>query len=316
MLHAFKYPTATRMHDAITHKLVYSSAQELDMASSVDVHLCNTVTRSASFDWQFDLKDLWLTQSRWNTMVRQYINPNAFDAWLNMIADRMTNRSQAKNRGMALMRTNTVQSRQHGKKVSRRWGSCMLAVSFRRVPEPQITLYSRTSYFGYLASLDITVAHTCAQYVSEITGIPVEEMSFVWWMEDAQFSFKSMAYLFNKPDVYPDFQNCDTTSTQDRDKHPGLWLSAKWWNTFSKEDENGVLYGDMTWGACRRVRKRWHTEVFGYEYGAPFEGGTHTTGQGKRYQPLPSVKSTTLDFTCLPKGDAELAEGFVEMETD
>lgn len=297
MIHAYKYKTATQLHDKMTYRLAYSSGDELDFHSSVDAHLCNVIARAESFEWEFDLKDLWLTKSRWNTLARQYINPHALDAWLDLIETRMCYGGK-KSRGMALMRTNQVQPRVMQKKVSRRWGSCMLAVSFRRVPEPQVTLYSRTSYMGYLASLDITVAHTCAQLISERLGIPVEKMSFVWMMEDAQYSFKSMAYLFNNPELYPDLQSCDTASTVSREKYPGLYLSAKWWDVFRKEDERGVLYGDMSWGACRRIRKRWHTEVFGYEYGAPFEGGKT---QGGRYEPLPSVMSTELDFSCLDK---------------
>src|SRR5687768_15911563 len=289
------------------------SEEKLDFSSTVDTHLCNVVARAESFQWEFDLKDLWLTSMRWSTLARQYINPHALDSWLNLIEDRMSKRGKAA-RGMALMRTNQVQPRIMQKKVSRRWGSCMLAVSFRRVPEPQITLYSRTSYMGYLAALDITVAHTCAQLISERLGMPVKDMSFVWMMEDAQFSFKSMAYLFNNPELYPDLQSCDTASKVEKEKHSGLYLSAKWWKVFRKEDEDGILYGDMSWGACRRIRKRWHTEVFGYEYGAPFEGGKT---QGGRYTPLPSVPSTTLDFSCLEKVRRRTnAEDFQDMVED
>lgn len=297
MLHAYKFKTATQLHDRLTNKLAYGSAYDLDYHSTVDAHLCNVMARAESFQWQFDLKDLWLAKSRWTTLARQYINPYALDSWLDLIEDRMVVNGK-KSRGMALMRTNLVQPRHHGKKVARRWGSCMLAVSFRRVPEPQITLYSRTSYMGYLAALDITVAHTCARLISERLGIAVEDMSFVWLMEDAQWSFKSMAYLMNNPEYYPDLESCDISDTSNRDDAPGLFLAAKWWNVFRLEDERGVLYGDMTWGACRRIRKRWHTEVMGYEYGEPFEGGK---SQGNRYEPLPSVMSTELDFSCLDK---------------
>lgn len=312
MLHAYKFKTATQLHDRITHRLAYSSADDLDFYSTVDAHLCNVMARAESFQWEFDLRELWLAKSRWTTLARQYINPFALDSWLDLIEDRMSSNGR-KSRGMALMRTNMVQPRKHGTKVARRWGSCMLAVSFRRVPEPQITLYSRTSYMGYLAALDITVAHTCAQLVSKRLGIPVEDMSFVWMMEDAQWSFKSMAYLMNNAEYYPDLEECDVTDKDQLYVAPGLYLAAKWWNVFRTEDEKGVLYGDMTWGACRRIRKRWHTEVLGWEYGEQFEGGGT---QGNRYAPLPSVMSTELDFSCLDKVrgniDPELAADMVE----
>jgi hypothetical protein len=315
VIHASKFKTVTQLHDRMTHRLAYSSAEELDFWSTVDVHFCNVMLRAESFDFQFDLKDLWLTHSRWTTLARQYINPHALDSWLDLIEDRMS-RGGKQSRGMALMRTNQVQPRTKQKKVSRRWGSCMLAISFRRQPEPQITLYSRTSYFGYLAALDITVAQTCARLISERIGVAVEDMSFVWMMEDAQFSFKSMAYLFNNPEYSADLESCNVDDKTEQLNHPGLFLSAKWFDTFRKEDENGVLYGDMTWGACRRIRRRWHTEVFGYEYGEQFEGGTLTDSQSKRFQPLISVPSNTLTFDCLDrirrKTDPAESEGFVE----
>src|SRR3546814_20570713 len=75
--------------------------------------------------------------------------------------------------------------------LSRQWGSCMLAISFRRIPVPQITLYSRTSYFGYIGYLDMTAAHVLAKDVSQRVGVPVEELRFVWQIEDAQWSWTS-----------------------------------------------------------------------------------------------------------------------------
>lgn len=308
MIHAYRFKTATQLHDRIAHKLAYYSESELDMSSTVDTHLCNVVARAESFEWEFDLKDLWLTKTRWTQLARQYINPWALDAWLEQIEDRM-HWSGKKSRGMALMRTQQVKARQHGSKTARRWGSCMLAVSFRRVPEPQITLYSRTSYMGYLAALDITVAHTCAREISVRLGIPVEEMSFVWMLEDAQFSFKSMAYLFNNPELYPDLESYDLDDPSGVAEHPGLHLSARWWNVFKREDEEGKLYGDMSWGACRRIRKRWHTEVLGYDYGLQFEGGSRAKSQKNRYKPLPSVMSTELDFGVLDKVRRETDQG-------
>lgn len=298
MLHTRQFRTVTQLHHDFTEDLVFANAVNLDFYSSVDVHRCNVMLAAESFEWDFDLKELWLPKSRWSTLVRQYIDPFKLDEWLGLIADRMAYNGK-KSRGMALMRTKTVQARQHGRKVSRRWGSCMLAISFRRVPTPQLTLYSRTSYMGYIAPLDLTVAYVCAQLASELTGIEVEDMQFVWMMEDCQYAFKSMAFIFNDPDYYEEMEavKLDRLGRQ----APGLFLSAKWFDVFRREDEEGKKYGDMTWGACRRIRRRWHTEVFGYEYGAQFEGGIVSDSQSKRYRPLPSVHASSLDFSALGK---------------
>lgn len=323
MAHLIQAATATDLMNSVTDRLVYSAHPDatengylldvldqrvpsVDMVSSVDTHLLNVVAEADSFQWEFDLKDVWLTKARFSTLVRQYINPDALDNWLDTVEAKLSKRK----RGTAVMRTNLVQKRGNTNRPSRQWGSCMLAISFRRIPTPQITLYSRTSYFGYIGYLDMTVAHTCAKLVSERTGVPVEDMKFVWQIEDAQWSWKSLSYMFQTEQRTGDLWEArsllanDDTSDQLWFEKPGLFVAALWFDRFLLEDEEGVKYGDMTWGGCGRVRRRYHTEVQGYDYGAKWEGWDgigKLKGQSKRFKPLPSVSSSTLDFSALRK---------------
>lgn len=325
MPHLFKAATANDLVDQITDALLYNphpeaetvmartSGQPVDMVSSVDTHLLNVVAEAESFQWEFDLKDIWLTKSRFSTLIRQYINPIALDNWLDTVEVKLSKRK----RGTAVMRTNLVQKRGSNNRPSRAWGSCMLAISFRRLPVPQITLYSRTSYFGYIGYLDMTVAHLAAKMVSERTGVPVEDMKFVWQIEDAQFSWKSMAYmfmneertkrLFDAREIIKEDKNDQVDDLYDR--HPGLYVAALWFDRFLQDDEAGVKYGDMTWGGCARVRRRYHAEVLGDNYGDQFVGWTEAggtlKGQSKTYPVLPSFSSSRLDFSALLalKGD-------------
>jgi hypothetical protein len=297
-IHAYNFLTGTALHDGITQRLAFGSKAELDLVTSVDVQLHNVIARAASFDWEFDLKRMWLGRARWTSMVRQYINPVALEEWLDSVEAKLKGRK----RGVSVMRTNQVAQRTNGQKdrVWRRWGSCMLAVGYRAMPEPQITLHSRTSYFGYIAALDLTVAHVCARLIGERVGLDPRQMSFVWHNECVQFhAFKSMAYLMGDPATRDAW---DRLRPATRDLHPALYYSDKWLDSFKREDEEGKLYGDMNFGQTRRIRKRWHTEVLGYEYGARFEGGSHASrSQNRRFQPLPSVSSDTLDFSTIFK---------------
>lgn len=334
MAHLIQAPTATELVDAVTSRLVYAPhpeaqvparyangtiLQPVDMVSSVDTHLLNVVAEAESFQWDFDLKDAWLLKSRFSTLIRQYINPIALDNWLGTIEAKLGKRK----RGTAVMRTNLVQKRGNANRPSRQWGSCMLAMSFRRMPHPQITLYSRTSYFGYIGYLDLTVAHVAAQRVSEITGIPVADMKFVWQIEDAQFSWKSLAWFFQDGDrtkslwqareACVEADNDSTKWDQIWDQSPGLGVAALWFDRFLQEDEEGTKYGDMTWGGCARVRRRYHTEVKGYEYGEKFEGWDGVgklRGQSKRFTPIPSAQASALTFAALDrlKGDKAPSE--------
>lgn len=298
-IHAYNFPTGTALHDGITQKLAFSPKSKLDLVTSVDVQLHNVLARAESFDWEFDLKRMWLGKSRWTSMVRQYINPVALEEWLDSCEAKLKGRK----RGVSIMRTNQVAQRTNGQKdrVWRRWGSCMLAIGYRAMPEPQITLHSRTSYFGYIAALDLTVAHVCARLVGERVGLEPEEMAFVWHNENTQFhAFKSMAYLLG--DEHMRQRLLDPVHPLTREDTPALYYANKWLEGFAKEDREGLLYGDMNFGQTRRIRKRWHTEVHGYDYGEPFEGGNHaSSSQNKRFKPLPSVSSDTLNFDTIFK---------------
>src|SRR3546814_6320171 len=119
------------------------------MVSSVDTHLLNVVAEADSFAWEFDLKDAWLTKARFNTLIRQYIDPVAAENWLDTVQAKLGKRK----RGTAVMRTNLVQKRGNTNRPSRQWGSCMLAISFRRIPVPQITLYRSEEHTSELQSL-------------------------------------------------------------------------------------------------------------------------------------------------------------------
>lgn len=302
--HLYSSTTATRLHTEICDSLAYGHSDKMDMVTSVDIQKHNVMAVAESFEWDFDLRDLWLTRSRWTSMIRQYINPVALDTWLNTCEAKL----QGRKRGVSVMRTNEVQQRtgarrSGGERTWRTWGSCMLAVGYRALPRPQITLHSRTSYLGYIGALDMSVAYICARLIGERVGLTPEDMQFVWHLENAQFhGFKSLAYLLDDPEAREGFMGLQVGDDVLRDKRmrreqPGLYIARKWMNSFEREDNEGKTYGDMNFGQTRRIRKRYHTEVMGYDYGEPYEGGDHrSASQNKRFKPLPSCTAESLNF--------------------
>ena len=320
MVNVYEAKTLTQLHDKLCRELVFNPVSELSYISSVDVQIHNVVGYAESMEWDFDMKDLWLTKSRWSMMIRQYVDPDELEAWLTQI----TARIGTKGRGIAVMKTKTVKPRGgaatgHTNKETRRWGACMLALSYKAVPHPQITLYSRTSYLGYIGALDLTVAWVLARLVAERVGIDVKDIKFVWYNEAVQWHFfKSLAYLLNHPNkklrkryrrllIKPDKKLTEEELEQIANS-PGLLGSRKWLAKVIKEDKDGLTYGDMTYNTYRRIRRRWHTEVFGYEHAQKFEGWSrYKTGpkEGKKkeffkaYLPLDSVPADTLDLSPL-----------------
>jgi hypothetical protein len=305
--HVYTGDTMTALHAEMCSSLAYGGAENMDMVTSVDVQKHNVVGVAESMQWEFDLKDLWLTKARWTAMIRQYINPVALEAWLNACEKKLVGRK----RGVSVMRTNEVQQRStatkdgSGTRVWRTWGSCMLAIGYRALPTPQITLHSRTSYLGYIGALDMSVAYLCGKLVADRVGIAVEDIRFVWHNEAIQFhAFKSLAYLLANPERRDAFMGLEITPDL-RQASPGLYISRKWMASFEQEDEEGKTYGDMNFGQTRRIRKRYHTEVLGYGYGEPYEGGDHrSASQNKRFKPLPSTPASTLTFDNLYNSQA------------
>jgi len=324
----FHANTMTELHDTMCTALIDAGPDELDVISSVDVQIHNIIAEAESMEWDFDMKDMWLTKSRWTMMVNQYIDPDDFQAWLNQI----TSKIGTKKRGICLLRTKTVAARGgeatgHSNKETRRWGSCMLGLSYKAIPAPQITLYSRTSYLGYIGALDLTVAWMAGKVLADAMGIDVKDIRFVWMNEAIQWhNFKSLAFLLNHPDPkrrkkYRRLMMKPAKKLKDSEKEkikasPALRLSRKWLAKVIKEDKDGVTYGDMTYNTYRRIRRRWHTEVNGYDFAQQFEGWSrYKSGpkEGKKkeffkaYKPLPSVPAHTLAFDSLTKKGVDLS---------
>lgn len=319
LVRAFRAETMTDLHEKLCQTLVHSPPEKLDVITSVDVQIHDTMAEAMTMDWEFDLKTMWLTKSRWSTMVRQYIDPEQLEIFLEKITAKMG----PKGRGIAALRTNVVGSRGGTtNKETRRWGSCMLAITYKSVPAPQITLYSRTSYLGYLGALDMTVAWMVGKYVAKELGLDMGEMRFVWHNEAMQFhNFKSLAYLFNSidPDKQDRYRHCLIAKKDELDREDKLWivkspalrLSRNWMQKVVAEDEAHKTLGDMSYNTYRRIRRRYHTEVHGLDYAKGFEGwshykkpqGEHEVGDEKEffkaYAPLPQTPVSSLDFSSI-----------------
>jgi len=337
----YEAPTLTKLHEAMTLSLLQAGEDDLDVISTVDVQRHNVMGIADSMEWEFDLKSMWLTGSRWTMMVRQYLDGEAVQTWI----DLCTSKIGVKGRGTAVLRTKVVKPRGgaatgHTNKETRRWGSCMLSLSYKAIPQPTITLHSRTSYLGYIGALDLSVAWMAAKYLAHELGLKPTDFKFVWMIESIQWhNFKSLAFMLNNPNesIRKDYRRLMLKPIRELGaveeaqllRSPALKLSRKWLTKVRKEDQAGLTLGDMTYNTYRRIRRRWHTEVLGYEKAKQFEGWSYykkgpKEGEQKEffkaYQPLPSVNIHDLDFKCIgmPFGERYGAEfdGSLDMEDE
>lgn len=312
------YADITDLSYGLTKTLVYARPEGIDYQNSMDFQIHNIMVEAESCEYEFDLKDVWVTSSRWTSLVRQYIDPEALEVWLDVIERKL----KGKKRGLSFMRTNQVAKRttSSNNKEWRVWGSCMLGFGYRALPRPQITLHSRTTYLGYIGQLDLALVHVLAREIGKRVGLEPRDISFVWHLEAAQFhSFKSLAWFFQDDG---DREKLEDTPHTDklRKRAPVLWLSQKRFQEFLEMDDQGLKYCDMSFSQQLRIRRRYHTEVHGPKYGKPWEGGTRlkAAGMAKVAPVLPSIPVAKLDLSCLKEttGEGSDLAGFMEDENE
>lgn len=329
MFHAYNYTDPVAAHDGMCEQLVYGDrpGTDYDWVHGTEVGLHNVALHCDTMDFDYDLKRIWVLPSRWRKMVRDYINPDQREIVRGLIESRFAGKGR-NARGIAVMRTNTIQGRGEGRNVRRRWGSCMLSLSFRATPVPTITLHSRTTYFGYLALMDMAVARTFATECSEQTGIPVADMEFVWTLELAQFhGFRSLAWMLGNDEIRDemiehvenrrDFGNRMVPGNQ-----VGFRKALDGFARIKASDDAGKLYGDERFSSFCRVRRRFHTEVYGIEYAQQFAGGevphprTGLINELGPFQPLPSLWVHDLDFSALSAASEKYDEDEFDDDED
>lgn len=313
----FKAATMTDLHTRMAEWHLHAHKADFDIVTQADTALLDVMARAESMDFNWNVKDLWLTKMRWNALTKQYLDQQATEAWMAQSIEKVGKAG----RGIAILRTKTVQPRGGFgfSNVTRKWGSCILSISYKARPKPQITLHSRTSYLGYLGALDMNVAWNLGRYLSREIGIPLEKFSFVWNIESLQWHyFKSMAYMLNHPNeeerewyrwflVAPEDEITDEERTEFMGVRTGVPVirgARRWLTKILSEDEEGKSYGDMTYNTYRRVRRRYHREILGEEYAKQFEGFYYPRPHAKEqrptfykvYPPLPDCYTNTLDL--------------------
>lgn len=294
-------PNLRQMHD----RLVNQALKHPDYVTSADVQIHDVLASSYSCVYPFDLKQGWLTHNRWNALVRQYIDPEAYYAWLDMITARL----QPRKRGVSFMRTNSVQSGGSGRRL---WGSCLLGFGYKSMPTPTLTLHSRTTYLGFIGQLDLALAHVIARDIGERVGLVPDDIQFRWYIEAAQFHrFRSLAWWFQSEKREDILRHGDQP-------WKGLTMARKEIEKMDEQNAQGLLYGDESYSSHAQKRKRYNTEIHGYEFAQQFSGGTRLSSGTTAYKPLESLSADSLRMPVTRRKieDGEEGAGLVWDEAD
>jgi hypothetical protein len=261
------------------------------------------IARKAVFDIDIGA-DLWVTPSRWNTLIRQYVDPDRLFTWLERVKETSTY-----NRGIVAMDMNPVKHqvvKSNARASRRKGGGCMRMITYRAFPQPTVTLFSRTSYLGYIGGLDMLCGYKLIETACDMIGegLKPEQFQFVWMCDTWQFhGFKSMAYIIASGQQQ--FMTC-SDETWNRnvgkgitvngvvrqlkpiDQMPTWKLIRYWYKRIAKQDAEGKLYSEMKYGAEKRIRRRYHAAT-------GVDQGLYLNGE-KEYAPLTTpIELITLD---------------------
>ncbi len=262
----------TELWSMLNDKILWATEEELVYYSPLDAMTGDVLGMADAGTFSIDIgKDLWVTPSRWNTLVRQYVDPERLFKWLESVKEISTY-----NRGITAMDMQSVQHTvvESNRRASRRkHGGCMRMVTYRAFPKPTVSLYSRTSYLGYIGGLDMLLGHKLIEQAADMIGegLKVSDFQFRWHIEVAQVhGFKSLAYMFSSDqdkfmrvseEKWPVGRTFRGREILPLDSYPTWKLIRYWWKRIQKQDRDGKLYEDMKYGAEKRIRRRYHAQT-------------------------------------------------------
>jgi hypothetical protein len=193
----------------------------INRVTSIDTVAYDNLLACDSMAFDFDLgRDLWLNRQRWTRLVRQYLDPEELDRFL----DRATSLGHGDGARGAVTSMFCANVAREAKK--HRWGNCMLGFTYRgRKDEvPTLAMHSRVSYIAYIGGADLALAHVLAREIGDRIGVPVEDFAFRWHIDALQFhGFKSIPKLFQQ-EFIEDLTSANTAKLTGHVSLPSSWL--------------------------------------------------------------------------------------------
>lgn len=271
-------PTMTDLWYRANDSIIWADADDLSYASSLDSMIsdCMGIARSATYDLDIG-RDLWLTPTRWTTLINQYVDPEKLFFWLEKVKEISTY-----NRGITALDMNVVKHTvvaSNARANRRKHGGCMRMMTYRAFPQPTVTLFSRTSYLGYIGGLDMLCAYKIIELACDMIGdgLRPDQFQFVWMCDTWQFhGFKSMAYIFQSgQDGFMRMSNKQWDKRVGQkfrvngvlrelkpiEEMPTWKLIRYWFKRIKKQDKDEKPYCLMRYGAEKRIRRRYHAQT-------------------------------------------------------
>ena len=226
-----KYPIATRSRGFWHMSL---------LATTVHCH-----THRAD---QLFLEDIGYTKHKASHLIRTYINPEVFSAWLTRIRDRVIQCGEVSADSALLLKTS----------VKHTHGPCLLSITYRsREDQPTLSVFVRSMEFPRKSFADTMLVSSIAEIVKRYLDLP-DQLEVIWYIGTARIESLPAKfyriYKLPKPVVY---------TNEDFQKHVQRgwerWVTSTRQASFNKLIRMQKLYQDKVAG---RITSESGVEVF------------------------------------------------------
>lgn len=240
------------MHNAIFWHLEHPKP---DAVLNIETHLFNVTLVADDISYDLDLgRDVWLTRMRWSRLIKEYVPKEACDRFILQAKEIVEGGARDGATANMFFHDPDRYEKKH------RWGGCMMGATFRgdnkKAGPATLTLYSRTTYMGYMGLLDAAVMNRIA---AQITDGPV---AFRWHIASQQLhAFKTLPYLYSQDHLMQYLEK--SAGEPDPVYEPPTWREIiKWyrkvlehWDRAKHKAEN--MLSEEKYGPFKRVKRRW-----------------------------------------------------------
>lgn len=223
---------------------------------NIESHVFNVTLESMSCKYKLDIgKQLWLNRQRWSRLIKEYVPRDNLLLFISQAQEILSGNARDGATANMMFRDPIRYEKKH------RWGGCLMGAVFRgngkRAGPPSLTLYSRTTYIGYMGFMDAGIAALIAEAID-----PQIQIQFRWYIASMQcHCFKSLPYVYSNPRLMKVLEMDARRVRNGRRKPipPTRRNMAKWynkvleaWNTHGMDMLEHEKYGPF-----KRIKRRW-----------------------------------------------------------
>lgn len=248
-----------------------------DAVLNIETHLFNVTLQSESSEFDIDVgKELWLNKQRWSRLIREYVPLEPLNRLIDQAVEILDGSARDGATANMMFRDPDRYAKKH------RWGGCLMGATFRgnnkKAGKPMLTIYSRTTYMGYMALLDAAIAACISREIQKRAKITTP-IGFRWHISSQQLHcFKTLPYIFSQPDLFEQLEQLSkqNLSKDYRAAFPTWYHTTKWyqkileaWQTHSRNGRRTnkaafeAMLANEKYGPLKRIKRRW-CEHMGY----------------------------------------------------